>query len=84
MVAVVFAEDAGQASERLSLHPMWREKAADLIREVTWNGNGFSKVANVRAHRDWPLRGSLSFTRAADGQEFCASLSGRTWKVRAK
>lgn len=79
---MVFYEDAGMASERLTgLHPMWRDKAADLMREVTWNGNGFSTVTNVRVSDGWPLTGALNFTRSEDGARFRARQIKRSWKV---
>ena len=80
----VFAEDAGLAATRLfregKIKHFWVDRVTDLIHEVTWDGNGFSKVGNIKVSPNWPLQGTLRFTRVADNQRFKAYLSGKKYK----
>ncbi len=64
------------------LHPMWRNRLEDMIRGVTYDGNGFCEVSDLRIARDWPMRGTARFTRDTDGQRFKAFLTRnrKTWR----
>lgn len=47
----------------------WTDRASSMLRHLTYsNTNPDDRIANLRVNPDWPLAGSITFTRVADGK----------------
>jgi len=89
IMTLVFAESPDNAVKRLvddgKLDRFFTDRVVEMIRHVTLGRvtPGYSPIGNVAISKDWPLKGTLRFTRAADNQRFKAYLTkgrNRRWK----
>ena len=62
----------------------WQEQARHMISSVCGRAAGWieTDIKDVRIAKNWPLHGSISFTRESDNRRFRAYLNGRKWLVR--
>lgn len=61
------------------IDPFWMSRALDMIEHIcgpnnTWHG---CAVKIDRVAKDWPRRGSITFTRTEDGKRFRAFMQKR-------
>lgn len=60
------------------------DRVLDFARAMLWDRRGFTTATQFRVHPNFPLRGSLSFTRDGDGKRCSLTLRGNKWKGVAK
>jgi hypothetical protein len=80
MASKTFRYDEWNAPK--SIHPRWADKARDAMFAVCVSNTAYSHVTDVKAHPDFPHKGSVLFTRVADGKRFKFSMTGGMWKCR--
>lgn len=56
----------------------WQGRALDMFRHMVISNTTVTTISGLRIAGDWPLRGSITFTRDADGKR-C-----RLWLHRRK
>lgn len=80
---VLTTDEAVQAIANRLDFPRWADRAAEMIRHLCNSNTAFSDVADLRVARAWPLAGSITFRRVADGKRFRLFLQkGKTGRWR--
>lgn len=57
------------------------DRAINMISHVCTSNAAPISAVNIRVARDWPARGSITFTRDVDGQRFRAYMTKRKFRV---
>lgn len=76
------ADIARQVAARLN-DKYWATRATEMIAHVCTSNTVPLTATLNRVAKDWPLKGSITFTRDQDGQRFRAYLTRRKFKVVA-
>ena len=61
----------------------WADKAAEMLRHLTYSNTTVTTVSDLAVCHGWPTKGSIRFTRDADGRRFQLCLKGNRWVGRA-
>ena len=67
-----------------SVPRFFQDRALDMFRDMAVCNTQVTTVSSLRIAKDWPLRGSISFTRDADGRRVRLWLAGKKWRGVAK
>ena len=70
---------AQEAEQRIKdrVDRFWQDRALEMFRDLTTGG--FTTVSDLRIAKGWPWRGSIRFTRDADGVRFTLYLKNARW-----
>jgi hypothetical protein len=60
----------------------FRSRARELITSVCQSSAVMSEVSNVRVAKNWPRKGSITFTRVEDGVKFRAYMTTKKFIVK--
>ena len=64
------------------IDPFFRDRLFDMVWHITRGNDGtHSLVTNLHVSKDWPLRGTIRFTRVEDGKRFKLYLTKHKWKA---
>lgn len=75
-----------QAAEQVIVSKVdrcWADRALDMFREMT-TGTAVTTISNLRVAKDWPARGSITFTRDRDGKRCRLYATRAAFRATAK
>ena len=64
------------------IKPAYRASVREAAHSVTQTRDRYSRIIKPRVSPQWPLRGSLRFTRETDGQRFEIVSERGAWVCR--
>ena len=65
-----------------NVKPVYRASVREAAHSVTQTRDKYSRIIKPRVSPQWPLRGSLRFTRETDGQRFEIVSKRGAWVCR--
>ena len=71
----------GEIRTRLR-YPFWVDRAAAMLRHLCYSNTQITTVSALSVDPEWPARGSIRFTRDADGQRYELVLRNHRWLGR--
>lgn len=62
----------------------WVDRALEMLHHLTISNTVITTVSKLRVAGDWPLRGSITFTRDHDGRRCRMWLNRKSKKFKAE